>query len=56
MGKNSTKVNSFKVIQGDKAEGVMSTRALTHKDTSSLLMRDVLDLPTKTDFMSNVVG
>jgi hypothetical protein len=39
MGKNSTKVNSFKVIQGDKAEVVMSTRALTHKDIKEFLAK-----------------
>ena len=32
MGKNSTKVNSLKVIQGGKAELVGATKALTHKD------------------------
>ena len=31
MGKNSTKLNSFKVIQGGKAEVVKSTKALTGK-------------------------
>jgi hypothetical protein len=39
MGKNSTKVNSFKVIQGGKAEVAKSTKALTHKDIKEFLAR-----------------
>ena len=39
MGKNSTKVNSFKVIQGGKVEVVKSTKALTHKDIKEFLAK-----------------
>jgi hypothetical protein len=39
MGKNSTKVNSFKVIQGGKAEVGKSTKALTHKDIKEFLAK-----------------
>jgi hypothetical protein len=39
MGKNSTKVNSFKVIQGDKAEVRKSTKALARKDIKEFLAK-----------------
>jgi hypothetical protein len=39
MGQNSTKVNSFKVIQGGKAKVVKSTKALTHKDIKEFLAK-----------------
>jgi hypothetical protein len=39
MGNNSTKVNSFKVIQGGKSEVVKSTKALTHKDIKEFLAK-----------------
>jgi hypothetical protein len=39
MGKNSTKANSLKVIQGGKAELVKSTKALTHKDIKEFLAK-----------------
>jgi hypothetical protein len=39
MGNNSTKVNSFKVVQGGKSEVVKSTKALTHKDIKELLAK-----------------
>src|SRR5260370_26217884 len=39
MGKNSTKANSLKVIQGGKAELVKSTKELTHKDIKEFLAR-----------------
>src|SRR5260370_28021215 len=32
MGKESTRANYLKVIQGGKAKAVKSTKALTHKD------------------------
>ena len=39
MGKNSTKVNSLKVIQGGKTELVKTTKALTHKDIKEFLAK-----------------
>jgi hypothetical protein len=39
MGKNSTKVNSLKVIQGGKAEVRKSTKVLTHKDIKEFLAK-----------------
>jgi hypothetical protein len=39
MGKDSTKVNYFKVIQGGKAEVRKSTKALTHKDIKEFLAK-----------------
>lgn len=38
-GKNSTKVNFLKVIQGGKAKIVKSTKALTHKDIKEFLAK-----------------
>ncbi|WP_342712890.1 hypothetical protein AAFG13_18200 [Bradyrhizobium sp. B124] len=39
MKKHSTKMNSFKVIPGGKAEVVKATKALTHEDIKEFLAR-----------------
>jgi hypothetical protein len=39
MGKNSTRVNSFKIIQGGKAEVIQSTKVLTHRDIKEFLAK-----------------
>ena len=39
MGKQSTRANHLKVIQGGKAKAVKSTKALTHKDIKEFLAK-----------------